>query len=183
VIDELLGEAETKMHQAVEHLQGEFATVRTGRANAGILHRVMVDYYGAPTPLQQLASVSVPEPQLLVIQPYDRSSLNGIERAIQMSSLGLNPSNDGTIIRLSFPPLTEERRRELIKLVRHLAEEGRVAVRNVRRHSKSDMESLQGEISEDDVRRGEDDLQSMTDRFINKVDELLEHKEAELLEV
>ncbi|HEX9977541.1 MAG TPA: ribosome recycling factor [Acidimicrobiia bacterium] len=183
MIDELLGEAEAKMRQAVEHLQGEFSTVRTGRANAAVLHRVMVDYYGAPTPLQQLASVSVPEPQLLVIQPYDRSSLTTIERAIQMSSLGVNPANDGTVIRLAFPPLTEERRRELIKLVHHQAEEGRVAVRNVRRHSKSDMEALEGEVSEDDVRRGEASLQEMTDRFIKKVDELLQHKEAELLEV
>ena len=183
MIDELLGEAEAKMRHAVEHLQGEFATVRTGRANAAVLHRVMVDYYGAPTPLQQLASVSVPEPQLLVIQPYDRSSLTTIERAIQMSSLGVNPANDGTVIRLAFPPLTEERRRELIKLVHHQAEEGRVAVRNVRRHSKSDMEALEGEVSEDDVRRGEASLQEMTDRFIKKVDELLQHKEAELLEV
>lgn len=183
MIDELLGEAEAKMHQAVEHLQGEFATVRTGRANAGILHRVAVDYYGSPTPLQQLASVSVPEPQLLVIQPYDRSALTAIERAIQMSSLGMNPSNDGTVIRLAFPPLTEERRRELSKIVRHLAEEARIAIRNIRRHSKSDMESLGGDVSEDDVRRGEATLQERTDGFIKKVDELLEHKEAELMEV
>jgi len=183
VIDELLGEAEARMQQAVEHLHGEFSTVRTGRANAGILHRVMVDYYGAPTPLQQLASVSVPEPQLLVIQPYDRSSLGTIERAIQLSSLGMNPSNDGTVIRLTFPPLTEERRREFIKLVRHMAEESRISVRNVRRHSKSDIESLVGEVSEDDVRRGEATLQEMTDGFIKKVDELLQHKETELLEV
>ena len=183
MIDELLGEAEAKMQQAVEHLQGEFATVRTGRANAGILHRVMVDYYGAPTPLQQLASIAVPEPQLLVLSPYDRSSLGAIERAIQMSSLGMNPSNDGTVIRLAFPPLTEERRRELIKVVRQLAEEARVAVRNVRRHSKSDMEALEGEVSEDDVRGGESSLQEKTDGFIKKVDELLQHKEAELLKV
>src|SRR3972149_2158406 len=113
------------MQQAVEHLQGEFATVRTGRANAGILHRVMVDYYGAPTPVQQLASIAVPEPQLLVLSPYDRSSLGAIEKAIQMSSLGMNPSNDGTVIRLAFPALNEERRKELIKVVRHLAEEAR----------------------------------------------------------
>jgi len=183
MIDELLGEAEAKMHQAVEHLQGEFATVRTGRANPAILHRVNVEYYGAPTPLQQLASVSAPEPQLLVIQPYDRSAVAAIERALQMSSLGLNPSNDGTVIRLAFPPLTEERRKELIKLVRSMAEESRVAIRNVRRHSKTDMESLSGDVSEDDVRRGEGSLQEMTDGFVKKVDELLEHKESELLEV
>ena len=183
MIDELLGEAEAKMHQAVEHLQGEFATVRTGRANAGILHRVLVDYYGTPTPLQQLASTSVPEPQLLVIQPYDRSSLGAIEKAIQMSSLGMNPSNDGTVIRLAFPALNEERRKELIKVVRHLAEEARVAARNVRRHAKSDIDSLEGQVSEDDVRRGEASLQELTDGFIKKVDELLQHKESELLEV
>lgn len=183
MIDELLREAEAKMLQAAQHAQGEFATVRTGRANASILHRIHVDYYGSPTPLQQLASIGVPEPQLLVITPYDRSSLGGIERAIQASDLGLNPSNDGTVIRLSFPPLNEERRRELIKVVRHMAEEARVAVRNVRRHSKDDLEALEGEVSEDDIRRGETKLQELTDAHIARIDELLHHKEAELLEV
>lgn len=183
MIDELLHEAEAKMVQAVQHVQGEFATVRTGRANAGILHRVMVDYYGSPTPLQQLASVAVPEPQLLVISPYDRGALHNIEKAIQASDLGLNPSNDGTVIRLAFPPLNEERRRELIRLVRHMAEEARVAVRNVRRHGKDNMEALDGEVSEDDIRRGEARLQEATDAHIARIDELLQHKEAELLEV
>jgi ribosome recycling factor len=183
VIDELLREAEAKMDQAIEHVRGEFGSVRTGRANPSILHRVNVDYYGTPTPLQQLASVSVPESQLLVIAPYDRGSLGEIERAIQSSGLGLNPSNDGTVIRLSFPPLNEERRRELIKVVRHMAEEGRVAIRNTRRHTKSDLEALEGEVSEDDVRRGEARLQEITDGHTSRIDELLEHKEAELLEV
>jgi ribosome recycling factor len=183
VIDELLREAEAKMDQAIEHVRGEFGSVRTGRANPSILHRVHVDYYGTPTPLQQLASVSVPESQLLVIAPYDRGSLGEIERAIQSSGLGLNPSNDGSVIRLSFPPLNEERRRELIKVVRHMAEEGRVAIRNIRRHTKSDVEALVGEVSEDDVRRGEARLQEITDGHTSRIDELLEHKEAELLEV
>jgi ribosome recycling factor len=183
VIDELLGEAETKMDQAVEHVQGEFATVRTGRANPGILHRVMVDYYGAPTPLQQLASFSVPEARLLVVQPYDKGSIGAVEKAIQASELGLNPANDGNVIRLAFPPLTEERRKELIKVVRNMAEDGRVAVRNVRRHIKDDMEALEGDVSEDDIRRGEDRLQEATDRHTARIDELLEHKEQELLEV
>jgi ribosome recycling factor len=183
VIDELLAEAGAKMDQAVAHVQGEFATVRTGRANPALLHRVTVDYYGTSTPLQQLASVSVPEPQLLVVSPYDPSSLGGIEKAIQAAGLGLNPSNDGTVIRLAFPPLTEERRKELIRVVRQMAEEGRVAIRNVRRHTKDDIESLEGDVSEDDVHRAETKLQEITDAHIARLDELLAHKEEELLEV
>lgn len=183
MIEELLGEASAKMDQAVEHVQGEFATVRTGRASAAILHRVTVDYYGTQTPLQQLASVSVPEPQLLLIQPYDKSAIGDIERAVQSSGLGLNPSSDGNVIRLAFPQLNEERRRDLIKVVRHMAEEGRVAVRNVRRHMKDGIEALDGEVSEDDIRRGEQELQEITDGHTRRIDEFLEHKEAELLEV
>lgn len=183
MIDDLLGEAAAKMDQAVHHVQSEFGTVRTGRANPGILHRVMVDYYGAPTPLQQLATIAVPEPQLLVISPYDRSSVHAIEKAIQASDLGLNPSSDGTVLRLVFPPLNEERRRELIKLVRHMAEEGRVAVRNLRRHGKSEMEAFEGDVSDDEIRRGEARLQELTDAHIAKIDQLVQHKEAELLEV
>ncbi len=183
MIEELLGEASTKMDQAVDHLQGEFATVRTGRANAAVLHRVTVDYYGTPTPLQQLASVSVPEPQMLLVQPYDKSVIADIERSLQSSDLGLNPSSDGNVIRLAFPQLNEERRHELIRVVRHIAEEGRVAVRNVRRHVKDDIESLGGEVSEDDIRRGEQELQEITDKHTSRIDEFLEHKEAELLEV
>jgi ribosome recycling factor len=183
VISDLLTEAEHKMEQATEHVASEFSTVRTGRANPQLLQRIAVDYYGSPTPLQQLASISVPEPRMLVVQPYDKSTVGDIERALQTSDLGLNPTNDGNVIRIAFPPLTEERRKDLIKLVRNMAEEGRVSVRNVRRHSKSDMESMHGEISDDDIRRGEEELQKLTDRYVEKIDRLLAHKEEELLEV
>jgi ribosome recycling factor len=183
VIDELLGEAETKMDQAVEHVRGQFSTVRTGRANPAILFRVTVDYYGSPTPLQQLASFSVPDPRMLMVVPYDKGSLGSIEKAIQASELGLNPANDGNLIRLAFPPLTEERRRDLIRVVRHMAEDGRIAVRNVRRHTKDDLEALEGEVSEDDIRRAETRLQEITDRHTANIDELLTNKEQELLEV
>lgn len=183
MIEEVLAETGEKMDQAVEHVMSEFATVRTGRANPQILARVTVDYYGQPTPLLQLASVSVPEPRLLLVAPFDRSTINDIERAIRQSDLGLNPSNDGQVIRLAFPPLTEERRDELVKVVRHMAEEGRVAVRNLRRHAKSDVEALHGEISDDDIRRAESELQEVTDRHTDRIDTLLEHKEAELREV
>lgn len=183
MISELLSEARKKMEQATDHVASEFTTVRTGRANPQILHRVQVDYYGTPTNLQQIASFSVPEPRLLVVQPYDRSSITAIEKAIKASDLGINPSNDGNVIRLAFPALTEERRRELIKMVKHMAEEGRVAVRNVRRHSKEDIEALHGEVSDDDIRRGEKELQELTDRFVHKIDDLLSHKETELMEV
>jgi ribosome recycling factor len=183
MIKDLLAETGDRMSQAVDHVTSEFATVRTGRANPQILGRITVDYYGQPTPLLQLASVSVPEPRLLVVSPFDRSSMTNIERAISQSDLGLNPSNDGTVIRLSFPPLTAERRDDLIKVVRNMAEEGRVAVRNVRRHSKSDMEALHGEISDDEIRRAEKELQEVTDAHISRIDSLLENKESELREV
>lgn len=183
MISDLLTEAEHKMELAVEHVGSEFSTVRTGRANPQLLHRIQVEYYGSPTPLQQLASIAVPEPRLLVVQPFDKGTVSDIERAIQQADLGLNPTNDGSVVRIAFPPLTEERRQELIRVVRHMAEEGRVSVRNVRRHSKSDMESLHGEISDDDIHRGEDELQKLTDRFVARIDEILGNKEEELLEV
>jgi ribosome recycling factor len=183
VISDLLTEAEHKMEQAIDHVASEFSTVRTGRANPQLLQRITVEYYGSPTPLQQLASISVPEPRLLVVQPFDKSTVGDIERALQTSELSLNPTNDGNVIRIAFPPLTEERRKDLIKVVRNMAEEGRVAVRNVRRHSKTDMESMHGEISDDDIRRGEDELQKLTDRYVDQIDRLLGHKEADLLEV
>ena len=183
MIRELLEEASAKMDSAVEHTADEFGAVRTGRANPGLLQRITVDYYGAPTRLQQIAGLSVPEPRMMLVQPYDKSSMTAIERAIQEADLGLNPSNDGSVIRLVFPQLTEERRKELIRFVRQLAEDGRVAIRNVRRHTKDDMESLDGEISEDEIRRGEKDLQNVTDRHVARLDELLAHKEEELLEV
>ncbi|MET0565808.1 MAG: ribosome recycling factor [Acidimicrobiia bacterium] len=182
-MSDLLTEAEHKMEQAIDHVASEFSTVRTGRANPQLLQRITVEYYGSPTPLQQLASISVPEPRLLVVQPFDKSTVGDIERALQTSELSLNPTNDGNVIRIAFPPLTEERRKDLIKVVRNMAEEGRVAVRNVRRHSKTDMESMHGEISDDDIRRGEDELQKLTDRYVDQIDRLLGHKESELLEV
>lgn len=183
MISDLLAEAKHKMDMAADHVGSEFSTVRSGRANPQLLQRISVDYYGSQTPLQQLASISVPEPRLLVVNPFDQGSVSDIERAIQQADLGLNPSNDGTVIRIAFPPLTEERRKELIKVVRHMAEEGRVSIRNVRRHSKTDMEELHGEISDDDIRRGEDELQTLTDQYVERIDNLLENKEEELLEI
>ena len=183
MISDLLTEAEHKMEQAIEHVASEFSMVRTGRANPQLLQRITVEYYGSPTPLQQLASISVPEPRMLVVQPFDKSTVSDIEKALQSSELSLNPSNDGNVIRIAFPPLTEERRKDLIKLVRNMAEDARVAVRNIRRHSKTDMEALHGEISDDDIRRGEDELQKLTDRYVVNIDRLLNHKEDELLEV
>ena len=183
MIDELLTEAKTKMDQAIAHTVDEFSTVRTGRANPNLLNRIMVDYYGTQTPLQQIAGFAVPEARMLMVTPYDKSSIQAIEKAIMTADLGLNPSNDGNVIRLAFPQLTKERRRDLIRMVRHLAEEGRIAIRNVRRHIKDDIEALEGDVSEDDVRRAEKTLQDMTDRHVHKVDELLEKKEEELLEV
>ena len=183
MISDLLTEAEHKMDQATDHVASEFSTVRTGRANPQLLQRITVEYYGSPTPLQQLASISVPEPRLLVVQPFDKSTVGDIERALQTSELSLNPTNDGNVIRIAFPPLTEERRKDLIKVVKNMAEEGRVAVRNIRRNSKADMEAMHGEISDDDIRRGEDELQKLTDRYVEQIDRLLGHKEEELLEV
>lgn len=183
MITDLLTEAELKMEMAIEHVATEFATVRTGRANPQLLQRINVEYYGSPTPLQQLASISVPEPRLLVVQPFDKSTVSDIERSIQQADLGLNPTNDGSVIRIAFPPLTEERRQELIKVVRHMAEEGKVSVRNVRRASKTDMEDLHGDISDDEIHRGEDELQKLTDQFTERIDELLGRKEEDLLEV
>jgi ribosome recycling factor len=181
VINELLSEANTKMDQAVEHTSLEFGGIRTGRANAGILSRVTVDYYGTETSLQQLASFSVPEARMLIVQPFDKSSIAAVERAIQEADLGLNPSNDGNIIRLAFPSLTEERRRELVKVVHGIAEDGKVAIRNVRRHCKDRIEAE--DVSEDDIRRAEKELQDLTDRHTAKIDEGVVRKEEELLEV
>lgn len=181
MINDLLRDAEHKMDQAVVHAKQEFGGIRTGRANPGLLSRINVDYYGTQTPLQQIAGFTVPEARLLVIQPYDRTAIPAIERAIQEADLGLNPSNDGNVIRLSFPSLTEERRRELIRVVRHLAEEGRISIRNVRRHYKDLIESE--DTSEDDIRRAERVLQTKTDEHIERLDGILATKEEELLEV
>jgi ribosome recycling factor len=183
--EETLKDAAHKMDRAVEVTREEFASVRTGRASPAILNRIVVNYYGTPTPLNQLASFSVPEPRLLVIQPYDRNAMSAMEKALMQSDLGITPSNDGNVIRLAFPPLTEERRRELTRLVRERAEEGRIAVRNVRRHAKEELERLEREhlISEDELARSEKELQKRTDTHVGEIDELVGHKERELMEV
>jgi len=178
-------ECHDKMRKAIEHLKGEFAGVRTGRANPGLVEKLMIDSYGAMVPLQQLAGLTVPEPRLLVISPYDKNNIKAIEKAIQSSDLGVTPSNDGAVVRLSFPQLTEERRRDLVKVVKHKAEEGRVAVRNIRRDARKDLESLakDGDISKDDLDRVEKDLEKHTHQVVADIDQLLSHKEKELLEV
>ncbi len=183
MIKDLLDDAEHRMDQSVEHTQAEFSTIRTGRASPAVLSRVTVEYYGAPTPLQQLASFSVPEPRMLLVTPFDPNTIPEIERGINEANLGLTPSNDGRVIRLVFPQLTEERRKDLIRMTRHIAEEGRIAIRQVRRHVKDDIESLSGDVSDDEIRRAEKDLQDATDRHTVRIDELLQHKEQELLEV
>lgn len=184
-VEETLRDAEQKMRAAVSFAQEELSSLRTGRANPKLLDRLTVDYYGTHVPLNQLASFSVPEPRLLVIQPFDRSAMAAMEKAIMSSDLGLTPSNDGNVIRLAFPPLTEERRRDLTKLAKDRGEEGRVAVRNVRRHAKETLERLEREhaISEDELRRSERELQRLTDQFVGEIDDILEHKEKELMEV
>jgi ribosome recycling factor len=184
-VDELINDAQTRMGKSVEHARNEFNTVRTGRASASLLDRVEVDYYGTPTPLKQLATIGVPEARMLTIQPFDPSSMKQIEKAIQESDLGLTPSNDGKVIRLPIPQLTEERRKELVKVVRHLAEEGRIAVRNVRRDVLHHMKELvnKGEVGADEEHRGEERVQKLTDERIKTIDDALKHKEAEILEV
>ncbi|ABG04363.1 ribosome recycling factor [Rubrobacter xylanophilus DSM 9941] len=183
VID--LSDAERRMKGALEAVRHQFATIRTGRANPALLDRIEVEAYGTRMPIKSVASIGAPEPRLLTITPYDPNLLKTIERAIRDSDLGLNPQNDGKIIRLPIPELTEERRRELIRLVRHMAEEGRVSVRNVRRDEMHDIQRLrrEGEISEDDERRAEAELQKLTDAYIKRIDEALAEKEAELMEV
>ena len=185
MIDELLADARERMGKSLESTSHEFATVRTGRASPALLDRIAVDYYGTPTPLKQLATISAPEARLLTVQPYDKSSIKAIEKAINESDIGLNPSNDGNVVRLVVPELTEERRRELVKVVRHLAEEGRVAIRNVRRDVMGDLRELkaEGEASSDDEHRAEVELQKLTDSRIAELEELLKGKEAEILEV
>ena len=185
MIDDTLLEAEEKMEKAVSVAKEDFGTIRTGRAHPAMFSKVLVDYYGSPTPVNQLASFAVPEPRMAIITPYDKSSMNAIEKAIRDSDLGVNPTNDGTIIRVVFPQLTEERRKEYIKVARHKAEDSRVSIRNVRRHAKEALDRLarDGEAGEDDVRRAEKHLEEVTHRYVAQVDELLKHKEAELLEV
>jgi ribosome recycling factor len=185
VIDETLLEAEEKMEKAVDVAKDDFATIRTGRANPAMFSKLLVDYYGSPTPLQQLASFQTPEARTMIITAYDRSSMSGIEKAIRDSDLGVNPTNDGTIIRVVLPQLTEERRRDYIKLARHKAEDARVSVRNIRRRAKEELDRIarDGEAGEDDVNRAEKELEHVTRRHVDVIDDLLRHKESELLEV
>jgi len=185
LIEETLFDAEEKMESAVAHAKAELASVRTGRASSGMFSRIVVDYYGAPTPLNQVAGVSVPEARMAVVKPYDVSQLAAIERAIRDSDLGVNPSNDGSIIRIVIPQLSEERRREMVKMVKSKGEDAKVSIRNVRRKANEELHriSKEGEAGEDEVGRAEKELQHVTDKYVAQVDELVKHKEAELLEV
>jgi ribosome recycling factor len=183
--DELLADASDRMAKSVEATRGEFGSVRTGRASPALLDRVVVDYYGAPTPLKQLSTINAPEARMLTVQPFDQSSIKAIEKAIMESDIGLTPSNDGRLIRLNVPELNEERRRELVKVVRHIAEDGRVAIRNIRRDVMHDLRELKdaGEAGADDEHRAEVELQKLTDQRISELDAVLKGKEAEILEV
>ncbi len=183
--EETLLEAIDKMEKAVHHVQTQFTTVRTGRATPALVERLLVDYYGSPVPVQQLAGFQVPEPRQLVVKPHDRGSLPAIEKAIRDSDLGVNPSSDGVVIRLNFPPLTEERRKEYVKIVKHMAEEGRVAVRNIRRDARKHLEASEkaGEISADDLERAEKELEKITHEHVDHIDKAAARKEHELLEV
>jgi ribosome recycling factor len=185
LIDELLVDAGQRMAKSVEATKGEFGTVRTGRASPALLDRVNVDYYGAHTPLKQLAQISAPEARMLVVTPYDKTSIKAIEKSIMESDLGLTPGNDGNVIRLTIPELTEERRKDLVRVLRGIAEDGRVAVRNVRRDIMHDLRELkkEGEVGGDDEHRAEDSLQKLTDERVHEIDNLLKGKEQEILEV
>jgi ribosome recycling factor len=185
MIKELMADGKRRMESAVEALRSEFNTVRTGRASTGLLDRLHVDYYGAKTPLKQLANLATPDPRTISIQVYDKAAVNPIVRAIQESDLALTPNTDGQMIRLSIPALTTERRTQLVKQVKNMAEDARIAVRNVRRDIIADMKDLKkdGDISEDDERRGEEEAQKLTDGFIEKINELVHHKEQEILEI
>jgi ribosome recycling factor len=185
VIDETLLEAEEKMDKAVTVAKDDFSSIRTGRANPAMFNKIVVDYYGSPTPVNQLASFHSADARMVTITPYDKSSLNAIERAIRDSDLGVNPTNDGAVIRVVFPQLTEERRKEYIKVARHKAEDARISIRNIRRHAKDALDKLvkDGDVGEDDVARAEKELEKVTHKYVAAVDDLLKHKEAELLEV
>jgi len=185
VIKEIVGEAEEKMKKAIEVLRKDFASLRAGRATPALLDKVLVDYYGVHTPINQMANVSVPEPRLLVIQPWDKSVISVIEKAIMKSDLGITPNNDGTVIRLAIPQLNQERRNELVKVVKKKAEETRVAIRNVRRDANEHLKAFEKEkeISEDDNKRAQEEVQKLTDKLIKEVDQIVDHKEQEIREV
>ncbi len=184
-IDEFLGDATERMDKSVESTHEHFGSIRTGRASGALLDRISIDYYGTMTPLKNLATIAVPEPRMLTIQPFDPSAIKAIERAIQESELGLNPASDGKIVRLPIPPLTEDRRKDLAKLARTMAEEGRVAVRNVRRDAMKNLEELvrNGDVGDDEERAAEARVQKLTDDHVARIDDLLKHKEAEIMEV
>lgn len=185
LVQAALEECRERMHKAVDHARSDFSAIRTGRATPALVERLKVDYYGTEVPLQQLAGFQVPEPRVLVISPYDKGSMKAIEKAITSSDLGINPANDGSVIRLVFPELTQERRKEFVKVVKHRAEEGRVAVRNVRRATRHELESLEkeGELSSDELERAEKDLEKLTQELVGEIDRLLASKEKELLEL
>ncbi len=182
---EILKEAEEKMKKAVSVVRSEFGTVRTGRASVSLLDRIQVEYFGNPVPLNQLASITAPEPRMLIVQPWDKSTFAGIQKAILQSDLGLTPSSDGNVIRLPVPPLTEERRKELVKVVKGIAEEGRVTVRNIRREANENLKGKEKlhEISEDDRYRAEGKVQELTDKYVEEIDTMLKNKEKEIIEV
>lgn len=184
-IEQIVANAENRMKKAISVLRDEFLTIRTGRASTALLDRVMIDYYGSPVPLKQLATISVPEPRLIVVQPYDKTTIGNIEKAILQSDLGVTPNSDGTVIRLPIPLLTEERRRELIRVIRNMAEEGRVAIRNIRRDANEHLKELKKlkEVSEDDEHRAEEEMQKKTDRYTDEIGEMLKNKEEETMEV
>jgi ribosome recycling factor len=185
VINQTLNEADSKMSKAVEVTREDFAAIRTGRANPSMFHKLTADYYGSPTPLQQLASSSAPEPRVIIISPFDQSAMSAIEKSIRDSDLGVNPTDDGKTIRVTLPELTEERRKDYIKMAKGKAEDGRVSVRNIRRNAKQSLEKLEkdGEVGKDDVTGAEKRLDSITKKHTDEIDEMLKHKEAELLEV
>ena len=184
-MQEVITDAEDRMKKSVEAVTEDLGSIRTGRASTALFDKIKVDYYGAPTPLNQLATISVPEARLVVIQPWDKSSMGEIEKAIQKSELSLNPNNDGKVIRINIPPLTEERRKDYVKLAKDKAEQGRVSVRNVRRDSLDTLKSLEkdGDISEDELKRYEDEIQKLADKYVGKITALLESKEQEILEI
>lgn len=185
MIKEVTGEAEERMKKAIDVMRKDYGSMRAGRATPALLDKVMVDYYGVPTPINQMANISVPEPRLLSIQPWDKSVISSIEKAIQKSDLGLTPNNDGSIIRLAIPQLTQERRNELVKMAKKKAEDARVAIRNVRRDANDQLKDLEKEkeISEDDEKRAQEEVQKLTDKYIKEVEVILEHKEQEIMEV
>ncbi len=185
MIEDIYNNAEEKMEKAVEAFKKDLGSIRAGRATPSLLDKIMIDYYGISTPLNQLATISAPEPRLLVIQPWDKNVISDIEKAILKSDLGLTPNNDGNVIRLPVPQLTEERRKELVKMIRKKAEESRVAVRNIRREANDMLKDLEkdGDISKDDLKRSQDDIQKLTDKYVENIDKVLENKEKEVTEV